>query len=441
MYLSALFIYFALLIIIGFFLFKKNINFETYFYGQRQLGSALVFFTVTASWFGAASTIATVQKGIQIGFQAIWLLGIPTIITLIIFILLNQKIRKLKFVSLPVFLNTFYGKTVAIISAFLIFIYMTVLAASQFVAWGKFVGQFIGEGYQITILIGALIVIIYSYFGGYLSVVLTDGLQFFLLLAAVLYLAFFLKGSSPNFSSADFNLFSNLENNLLMTLSFVLAWIISPIIWQRIASARSSKFSRSGLILSAISILFLYIMIIYIAIQLRRFPGADFATIIKQFVPLSGHTIVFIGIAAAIMSTADSAINIAALTLVKDVFKIKSPKRVMLYSKGSTLISGLFAVLIAFKFKSIILTLGLASMIMAAGLFVPGMYAIFFKKRKPLAGLFSLTMGGIYAMLVFFNTYGLGLPIPPWPSALPLGMGLAIFSFGLGYLLDNRRNK
>jgi SSS family solute:Na+ symporter len=441
MYFSALFIYFILLIIIGFFLFKKNINFETYFFGKRQLGSTLIFFTVTASWFGAASTIATVEKGIQNGFQAIWLLGIPTIVTLTIFILLNRRIRKLQFVSLPVFLNTFYGKTVAIISAVLIFFYMTVLAASQFVAWGKFVGLFIGEDYQVTILIGALIVIIYSYFGGYLSVVLTDGLQFFLLLAAVLYLVFFLKDHPTPITSADLNLFNNLENNLLMTLSFVLAWIISPIIWQRIGSARSSKSSRNGLVLSTITILILYLFVIYISIQLRRFPETDFASILKQFVPLSGHTIIFIGIAAAIMSTADSAINIGALTLVKDVFSIKNPRKIIRYSKVSTLISGLFAVLIALRFKSIILTLGLASMIMAVGLFLPGMYALFFKKRKPLAGLFSLTVGGMYAILVFFNAYGLGLPIPPWPYSLPLGMGLAILGFGLGYGLDNRKNK
>jgi len=403
------------------------------------LGGSLIFFTVTASWFGAASTIATIQEGIQSGFQAIWLLGIPTITTLIVFILLNRKIRTLNFVSLPVFLNKFYGKPVATFSAFLIFFYMTVLAASQFVAWGIFVGQFIGEDYQITIMIGALIVIIYSYFGGYLSVVLTDGLQFFLLVAAIIYLIFFLKPDTITFNTADFNLFDNLEKNLLMTLSFVLAWIISPIIWQRIASARSTQTARNGLILSTITFLFLYLFIIYIAIQFRRFPTDNFAVIIKQFIPLSGNTLVFIGIAAAIMSTADSAINIGALTLVKDVFKIKNQKKIILYSKISTLISGIFAVLIAFKFKSIIQTLGLASMIMAVGLFLPGIYAILFKKRKPLAGLFSLTIGGTYAILVFFNTYGLGIPIPPWPYSLPLGMGLALFSFVVGYLMDSRR--
>lgn len=405
------------------------------------MGSPLIFFTVTASWFGAASTIATVQKGIQVGFQAVWLLGIPTIITLMVFVLLNHKIRKLHFISLPILLNNFYGKPVATLSSFLIFFYMIVLAASQFVAWGKFVGQFIGEGYQQTILIGAVIVIIYSYFGGYLSVVLTDGLQFMLLLAAIIYLAFSLKNNTINLNPADLNLFNNPEKNLLMTLSFVLAWIISPIIWQRIASARSSKSSRNGLVTSITAFIILYLLIIYIAIQLRRFPANQFAAIIKQFLPPAGNTLVFLGIAAAIMSTADSAINIGALTLVKDVFKIKSPKKIIIYSKLSTLVSGIFAVLIAFKFKSIIQTLGLASMIMAVGLFLPGIYAIFFKKRKPLAGLLSLIIGGTYALLVFVNTYNLGLPIPPWPYSLPLGLGLAILGFGLGYFIEGWRKR
>ncbi|MCP5104771.1 MAG: sodium:solute symporter family protein, partial [bacterium] len=65
----ALFVYFAVLVVVGLMLSRENPDFDAYFYGGRKLGSFLVFFTVTASWFGAASTIVTVNAAYKTGFN------------------------------------------------------------------------------------------------------------------------------------------------------------------------------------------------------------------------------------------------------------------------------------------------------------------------------------------------------------------------------------
>ncbi len=440
MYLITLIIYFIILSFFGLALSKKNIDFDSYFFGKRKLGVFLIFFTVTASWFGGASTIATIDDAYKKGFESIWLIGIPTILTIFIFVLISKKIREIHFVSLPIFLNKYYGKLVSSFASFLIFFYMIVLAASQFVAWGKFVSIFIEENYEVTVITGAIIVILYSYLGGYISVVLTDGLQFFLLTLSIIYLILSLKNNIHYIQPSDLNIFSNIQYNMLMAISFTLAWLISPIIWQRISSANTKKSSKRGLIISIIAFSILYILIIVIAICLRKFPANSnfFSNIIKNSLPLSGSILVFIGIGAAIMSTADSAINIGALTLVKDVFNLKDKKNIILFSKISTLISGTFAVLIALEFNSIIKTLGLASEIMAEGLFIPGMYALFFKKRKPFAALLSIILGGGFSIIVFINAYGLKLPIPEWPYSLPYGLSLSLIGFLIGYFIDKK---
>lgn len=443
MYLITLIIYFIILSFFGLALSKKNIDFDSYFFGKRKLGAFLIFFTVTASWFGGASTIATIDDAYKKGFESIWLIGIPTILTIFIFVLINKKIREIHFVSLPIFLNKYYGKLVSSFASFLIFFYMIVLAASQFVAWGKFVSIFIDENYEVTVITGAVIVILYSYLGGYISVVLTDGLQFFLLTLSIIYLILSLKNNIHYIQPSDLNIFSNIQYNILMAISFTLAWLISPIIWQRISSANTKKSSKRGLIISIIAFSILYILIILIAICLRKFPVNSnfFSNIIKNSLPLSGSILVFIGIGAAIMSTADSAINIGALTLVKDVFNLKDKNKVIPFSKISTFISGSLAVLIALEFNSIIKTLGLASEIMAEGLFIPGMYALFFKKRKPFAALLSIILGGGFSIIVFINAYGLKLPIPEWPYSLPYGLSLSLIGFLIGYFIDKKNKK
>ncbi|MCP4151945.1 MAG: sodium:solute symporter family protein [bacterium] len=443
MYLIGLLVYFAVLVLVGILLSRRNPDFDAYFYGKRRLGSFMVFFTVTASWFGAASTIATVNAAYRSGISAIWLLGVPTFTTIVAFVFINRKIRATRFVSLPVLLEKYYGQKVAAAASFLIFFYMVVLAASQLVAWGKFVGFFIGQNYEVTVILGALVVIIYSYLGGYLSIVLTDAVQFLLLTVSLGYLVYFFQGTHVPVKATDFVFFTNMGYNLAMTVSFTLAWVISPIIWQRIASAKSAKVSRRGLVMSIIAFSILYVMVISVGFYLRGFPANEniFSLVIGSWLPAGGGLLVFLGIAAAIMSTADTALNVGALTLVKDVFQVKEPARMVRFARLATFICGVLAVLIALRFNSIIKTLGLASEIMAEGLFIPGMYLLFAKKRKPLAALFSLILGGGFSILVFINAYGLLLPLPEWPYSLPYGLGLSLFGFITGYLLDSRKSE
>lgn len=315
---------------------------------------------------------------------------------------------------------------------------MILLAASQFVAWGKFIGGFLDKSYSITILIGVLIVILYSYLGGYLSVVFTDGIQFLLLTAALVFLFFHLKPISPHLAPADFSMVKDIKTNLLITLSFTMAWIISPIIWQRIASAGSEKKSRGGLILAAGTVALLYVLTINISIGLRQYGGLDFSAVVSMFLSPGGKILVFIGIAAAIMSTADTAINVAALTLATDLVKARR-KRIIHWSRLSTLISGLLAAAIALSFHSIIQVLGLASQIMAQGFFIPGMAALFFKGRKQKAGTLSMLLGGGFAIMAFVNAYGLNLPIPAWPHSLPMGMAMSLTGFLVGMIWDGTK--
>lgn len=433
---AGLLIYFSLLIIIGFFLAKRNLDFDDYFFAGRKLGPILIFFTVTASWFGAASTIATLDDALAHGFRSLWILAVPTVTTILVFIGLNKKIRATQFISLPILFRKSYGQTVGVISSFLIFFYMVLLAASQFVAWERFVSPILGTGPETTILAGAFMVILYSAVGGYRSVVFTDGLQFFLLIAAIICLLLLFVETPIPFSSHDFKVFSNLREHALMTISFTLAWTISPIVWQRIASAGSKKSSRRGLMLSILGIILLYGAIILIAVSIRRMPDPNLGRLISDVLPRTAGILVFVGVASAIMSTCDTAINLGALTLVKDILGDSTPRNLIIRSRLSTLVAGALSALIALRFNSIIHTLGLSSEILAEGLFIPGMAALLFNVKKPLAGLLSVLAGGGFAILVFLNAYGLSLPLPRWPESLPYGLALSIAGFLIGLLLD-----
>ncbi len=439
MYATILLGYFLLLVMLGISRRRMKPGIDSFFFGERKLGSFWIFFTVTASWFGAAATIATIEASLKDGFRAAWLLGIPTVVTILLFIGFNKKIRQSRFISLPDFLDHYYGKTVRASASLLVFLYMATLAASQLVAWGSFIGPFLGQGYEWAIVIGAAIIIFYSFAGGYSAVVRTDALQLILLMTAILFLTLFQTGK-PKILPGDVMMLTTPSYHLLMCLSFVLAWFISPIIWQRVASARSTRASYRGLWLSVVVFSILYFIVILIGIKLRSVSSSSsFAVIVRDWLPATGSLLVFIGIAAAIMSTSDSAINIAALTLVKDVFNIGEEKRIIFWARFFTLVSGILTLAIAFQFRSIIKTLGLASEIMAEGLFVPGMAALLWQKKSPKAGLLSLSFGGGFAMLVFVNSLTPILPLPAWPYSVPIGLSLSTIGFISGLWIDRSK--
>jgi SSS family solute:Na+ symporter len=297
-------------------------------------------------------------------------------------------------------------------------------------------------------------------FGGFLSIVITDTLQFFILASGLIGLFFYLLISFPVKTlhqivsglgkHSYFDFFSNIGHSVLVMISFLLAWLVSPITWQRIQSSRTVRDAKKALTASSIAFVLLYGCIVGIGmLSLLCFPDGTqegpllSAIIINKAGKLLG-SLLFLAVVAAIMSTMDTAINTGALSLTRDVFQQIIPKwsqkRVVVLSRSATIITGALAFIIASRLKDILKTLGLASEIMAEGLFVPGLAMLFIRKKYPLAGLFSLILGGGYSITGFFCEMNiLNFPWPEWPQSVPYGVILSFSGFLLGLFLSSKK--
>jgi SSS family solute:Na+ symporter len=108
----------------------------------------------------------------------------------------------------------------------------------------------------------------------------------------------------------------------------------------------------------------------------------------------------------------------------------------------ATFALGAFAFLIATRLQSILKTIGLASEVMAEGMFVPGVAMIFLREKYPTAGMTSLILGSGYAILGFLNGIGLiHLNWPEWPFSVPYGVALSLLGFVFGFLIDRQKRK
>jgi len=459
-YLLALFFFFSLILGTSLLFSPKNKDLEDFFLASRKLPFFLVFLTVAASWMGAASTLVSTDEALRQGLSSFWVMGLPTVVTVLLFaFVLARPIRSLPILSLPDLVEMRYGRKVRHLSSVLIVWYMILLAASQMVALGQFLKYFLGMSYVESLMLGTLVVVSYAVLGGFKSVVITDSVQFFFLAAGILALFFTLlkSGGGQGMGAAlsewgkpfYFEPFFDIKRNFLIFLSFTLAWVISPITWQRIQGARDHKSAKRGLLLAAAVLLVMYIMLLLIGMMSLPSPHSQFNGIplLSRIISAQGGSflgiLLFIAIISAVMSTLDTAINTGALSLSHDVLAqipfFHGKQHPVWMARSATLLIGTISFLIAIRFQSILKTLGLASEIMAEGLFIPGIAMLFLKRKFPSAGFLSLVSGGGFAVIGFFHEIGvLGWSWPSWPFSIPWGVALSGLGFGLGVVIDLR---
>ena len=435
---------------------------ESFFLASRALGPARVAFSLCASWIGAASLLVSTDEASRDGLSAGWIIGVPAVATLLVLLALVRPIRAVSGRTLSELMCERYGRTAETATTVLIVWYMTALAASQLVAAGPFMSAFLGLGPGAGMAAAAAVVTVYSAAGGLQAVARTHVVQFALLVAGVTGMAAHLASHVP-WSAVEaaaarlgktsyFDIMAGADRNLLVAGSFILAWTISPIAWQRMQAARSAAAARQGLAAAAVLLGSFYAGIVAVGMLfLPFFPdGASGLPRVTRFAsagagPLLGG-LIFVTVLAAILSTMDAALNAGAFTLTKDLLGRRawsgaSDRRAVGLARIVSLGLAAAAFLIAVRLGDILKTLGLASTIMAEGLLVPGLGALFLKRRAPLAGLLSLTLGGGYALLSFVSDSGLRvLALPPWPRSLPLGVALGAAGFLLGLALESLRS-
>ena len=444
-------LYFAVLVFFGFLFSRKIQGLEGFFLASRSLSGSAVFVSLAASWIGATSVLVSVEQAYNHGISSFWVMGLPAVLTVLVFALfLAGRIRNLPIISLPDLVEMRYGRMVRHMSSFLIVWYMILLAASQMVAAGQFLKTVFGTSYITGLICGVGVVLLYSAMGGYLSVVATDGVQFGLLSAALIAVLIYLGNILPisnvfvilgERDPSYWNFFFDFKKNALTMISFTLAWIISPIAWQRIQSAQNVRQARRGL-WAAAGVFFVF----YWGLAGAGLGAA--ASPIKFWENLGGAVggLVMVAVAAAIMSTMDTAINTGALSLTRDVYQEAFPPSrkygLITVSRISTLFVGISAFIIATEIQSILKTLGLASEIMTVGLFIPGIFMLFTDKKRPAAGLLGLGGGAAYALWGFFCHIGwIPMDWPEWPYSVPAGLGICAAGFIAGWIWDSFTGK
>ena len=425
---------------------KKNYNVIDYFFAGRSLPFWALSITFIASWWGAGSAISTADLAYDDGLGAFWYYGAPVLISTFLMILGAKAIRRIGYLTQGEMMEARYSKKVAKLLSFMILMFMTISAASQMVGVGTFFGSYLGMNYELAVIVGTGIVLIYSMFGGFRGVVLTDIIQFVLLLisaVAVFVVAMMHAGGLEEIALAAeaagkegyMSATAGVSKYLAYIITFGCAWMIQANVWQRISASRTNEDALKMTTMSFFAYIPLYLLVVFTGmaglVLFEEIPdGGIVSAIVTGYMhPLLG-ALVFVGISAAIMSTMDSLINTGAMTLAMDLYGDgKDEIKRLQFSRIATLIVTLIGLVISLRIRSFLDVSWLASDIITTGVFIPLVMGFIWRRGNSCGALASMVVGIVFCFYNLLISFGVALPAP-WgnqsTAQVLIGVGISI---------------
>lgn len=187
-------LYAAVMIGIGFYFWRQTKNPEEFFLGGRNMGP-----TVSALSAGASDMSSWLLMGLPGALYVAGLLNAWIAIGLSVGMFFNWLFvaKRLRIytevidnsITIPDYFETRFSDDTHIlrlISAIVILVFFVFYISSGLIAGAKLFEQTFHIDYQLSLMIGAGIIVIYTFFGGYLAVCWTDLLQGILMMLALI---------------------------------------------------------------------------------------------------------------------------------------------------------------------------------------------------------------------------------------------------------------
>ncbi len=448
-------------------LFKVK-NFDDYVVAGRKQSSPFVFMSLMATVLGASATVGIAARAESIGFAAFWWLAVGAIGFWFQAAFLSKPVHDLDVRTLPEIAEKTVGKTGRKLVALIIAVSWIGIIAAQFAAVAGFIGLVLGHdaGTQ-SVLITAVIVIVYTLLGGQLSVVRTDALQFGILtlgfIAAAVYLfggfsgaenaalqtAGTLAASSSTAGNAGLATFGNFnllnEKFVASDLAIMLftiggAYFLGPDVISRNLVAKDATSARKAVVAGSFAILAFSVIIVLLGMWAATYAPATAGSatnplfrLASGVLPLPLAALLSVGLLSALLSSADTCLINSAAIFGSDILNTRRISVVRI----SVVVIGIIATYLALQGKDIIGLLTMAYSVYTPGIVAPLAVAIIAHKRfkvKKTLWYAGVIIGGLFGLIPAILASTAKIQSPAY---LPLA-GIAI---SLAFALTSLRKK
>ena len=348
-------LYFLVVLGIGIYFFAKSSNGgeKDYFLGGRKMGPWVTAMSAQASDMSAWLLMGLPGSILAFGLGQAWI-GIGLAIgTALNWIFVAKRLRKFSkasgdAITLPQYLSNRFATsnpTLKIICAVVFMVSFTLYVASAFSAGAKVFGDlFPALGQEMAMIIFAVIILVYTFLGGYKAVCWTDFFQGLLMLAALIAVPIVVAVTQNLDANAlntitvgeqtfpfTTNLFAASWQEIVTGLGWGLGYFGMPHILVRFMGIEKPSMVKKSAVVAIIWVVITLLAAIFIAYLGRMVIGAEllakgaqelvFVTLARRLFPGFIAGILLAAIIAASMSTADSQLLVASSSFTSDIYK------------------------------------------------------------------------------------------------------------------------
>jgi len=451
---------------VGVYFFRKNKTPEDFYVSGRNMNSWHVGLSVVATDVGGGFSIGLGGLGFTMGISGSWMLFTGLLGAWLSAAFLIPKVSKLgrehNFFTFPQIFNHFYNARVALLAGIISAIGYIGFTSSQVLAGAKLASATIeGLNMQTALVVMGAIAVIYTAIGGLKAVIITDTIQWIILLAGLIFIgipiAYTAVGGWDAIQSTLSPEYLSMTNVSIYqiinwSVTIIPIWFVGMTLYQRIYASKGEKEAKKAWFIAGFFewpiMAFMGVilgMLAKVAATKGMFAGiTDAANMDSEMgLPILLATILPIGLMglmlssyfSAILSTADSCLMAASGNIVTDIIakfytKELSQKRMLVLSQLVTLAVGVFAILLASQMQNVLELMLYSYAFMVSGLFVPVVGALFWKKSHPIAAFWSMLFGGSTTILLIVTDNQL-----PFTTQLLKNLDANIYGISISLIL------
>jgi sodium/proline symporter len=426
--------YFALMLGIGIYAYRRTADLSDFVLGGRRLGSWVAALSASASDMSGWLLLGLPGYAYAAGFESLWLAGGLLAGTWLNWRLMASRLRVYSekagnSLTLPEFLaRRFHDQSglLRVIAALFILLFFLFYTSSGLVAGGKLFESVFGLPYLWAVAAGVAAIILYTSIGGFLAVSWTDLVQGLLMLGALVavpLMAIADNGgvaatlAAVNHSNPQLlDVFTNIDGEALTVVSMVslaawgLGYFGQPHILARFKAIRSvqdiPKARRIAVTWVALTLAGASITgLAGVALLDPPLSGGDVEKVFIHLVNLLFHPLIagicLAAILAAVMSTADSQLLVASSAFTEDLYRAlfrreASQRELVLIGRLAVLSIAAIAFFLAMDPESQVLDLVSYAWAGFGASFGPALLlALYWKRMTRNGALAGILVGGI----------------------------------------------
>ncbi len=457
MLLASVVAYLLVSVLIGLYVARNVSSAADYAVAGRHLSLPIVTATVFATWFGSETVLGISSTFVEEGLGGIVADPFGASMCLILAgLFIAPKIYRLNLLTLGDYYRVRYNRVVEIFCSACIVVSYLGWVAAQISALGL-IFNVLTDGavsQEWGMVIGASVVLIYTLFGGMLSVAILDFIQMVVIAAGLVYIMWIVAdlaggvGTVVDHAEAAGKLqFFPEDFSYVLWVPFVGAFLTIGSIpqqdfFQRISSAKDEKTAVRGAVLGGSMYFFFAFIPVFLAYGAIMIDPATFTAMVSEdsqmVLPnlVLMHTPVFAQIVfiSAIMSTSSATLLAPSVSfaenIVKNIYPKMDDKALLLTMRISVFVFTIIVVAFAINSESSIFEMvESAYEITLAAAFVPLVFGLYWSKATSQGAVASIVVG-VSSWLIAKNFF----PSEIWPPQL-LGMVLGLFTMIIASLL------